>query len=76
MLASAIVQIGIAIDEAQESQEICEDPTYAGFAHSIHDSYIRLGHFANEQAIHFPAQGNQWELHLLDIIMSSSSEMD
>lgn len=63
MIASAILQTGIAIEESQDTAEIRQDPTYISFAHSIYESYKRLDLFADEQKIHFSAQDDQWALH-------------
>lgn len=63
MITSAILQTSIAIEESQETAEIRQDPTYISFARSIYDSYKRLDRFADEQAIHFSAQDDQWGLH-------------
>ncbi|KAJ9370079.1 hypothetical protein DTO282E5_5276 [Paecilomyces variotii] len=63
MITSAIVQTSIAIEESQETAEIRHDPTYFSFAQAVYDSYKRLDHFADEKAIHFSAQDDQWGLH-------------
>ncbi|KAF7585886.1 hypothetical protein BBP40_009937 [Aspergillus hancockii] len=63
IIASAILQTSIAIEESQETAEIYQDLTYISFARSIYDSYKRLDHFADKHKIHFSAQDDQWALH-------------
>ncbi|BAE59995.1 hypothetical protein BDV35DRAFT_382091 [Aspergillus flavus] len=63
IIASAILQTSIAIEESQETVAVHTDPTYYSFAQSVYDSYKRLDPLADTHKIHFSAQDDQWALH-------------
>ncbi|KKZ60676.1 hypothetical protein EMCG_04660 [[Emmonsia] crescens] len=63
-IASAIVQSVIAIDEERDATgDILTHPTYMGLALRISETVSKIHSMAEEQCIHFSAQGDEWEAH-------------